>query len=169
MRRLVSAVLLVLWLGCGGANGTDVRSENGPTRFTGTSSAFVRTQESVSGQPVRALYVGIFELPPGCSASDAGAPGTYGTITVGIVRPGTDPVGPGSWSPTRNVPGLLDGAFAQYQKWIDGQLSFFLEAVSGSIKLTRADDVTVDGELDVMLDDGTQLRGHFHPSGECLR
>ena len=51
----------------------------------------------------------------------------------------------------------------------DGQLTTVVQAVSGSIALTRADDVTAEGDIAVGLEDGTQLEGHFLASSECLR
>jgi len=170
MRPSVSlgAVLLAA-SACGGSK-TDVHSRNGPTPFAGISAEFFRSQGSISGPIFQGLYVGVYELPPRCPAPEGWTvPSTHDTVTIGIVRPGTVPVGLGRWSASLNTVDFVDGAFAQYQKWMEGQLVRLVQAVSGSIELTRADDVTAEGDIAVELEDGTQLEGHFLASSECLR
>ena len=169
MRRIVIAGL-VLALGCGGSEGTDVRS-SGPTSFQGSSAIFsvsdgyLAQPDRLGGPPVSALDLAVLDFPAACGGSDGGIPsGRHGLLSVTLGRLKPEAIGPGIYRLAGDIDaGSAQAYFHPFESSCGGNT---LGGVSGQIELSRLDEGTAEGTLDVNLLDGTRLEGPF-VAGRC--
>lgn len=153
---------LVLAIGCGGSVDTDVQSGSGPTRFHGVSAQFGHRQGGSEEQPVRLLAIGIYDVPLWCSAADAGtAPETLAVLLIEIVKFSVEPVGVGTYSLYRHDGVLKEGSTAYFYTLPWGPAAASVEGASGRVTMSRVDTSAAEGDLDLILEDGTHIEGPF--------
>lgn len=171
MRKVVSAgiiagVLLVA-LACGDlriANGhTDVRTRSGPVSFAGTVAYFFRSQGilgpvDAGPDPVNHLNIEIHESSDGCGPRPGVNLAARSIFYISVASPLSEPITTGRY-PVAFGPSF-DHSFAGYvhQEEFGGIL---LSALSGELDLLRLSDDSVQGSIDVTLQDGTQIAGDF--------
>jgi hypothetical protein len=169
MRRIVSAGL-VLVLGCGGSMETDVRTQKGPTHFAGSSARFslydvwvVGTGgfESATG-PFNQFALDVLDFPASCPTESTEAlTGRHARLSLWIMAVKTEPIAPRRYALGSALDGGLPQAGAEYSQFEASCFGPALPGVSGAIDLSRMDDTSAEGSVEVTLYDGTTLQGDF--------
>jgi len=170
MRRNAAAVMLLV-VGCGGASATDVRAINGPTNFQAVYASFwmfdamaVTTGQALSdGVFGTQLDIHISDAPLSCDGSDAGAlasPGSLREVDLSVFQPNPQPFIAGEYQSPG--PGLFSATYLQTRD------SCFLrdDVLTGTLTIRRLASDEVEGSVDFMLQDGTEVKGDF-VAGRC--
>lgn len=162
MRRTVIRGLLLGLVACGGDADLAVQTRSGPTSFRARSALFQQRNGSLDGQSVQLLAMALYDIPLWCSPTDAGTPpDDFVAILLEVAKLGTAPVGPGDYS-IREADGQpVEGATALYYSFVQGMPGRTLDVPGGSMHLSNVTDGSVEGDVDLTLEDGTVLGGSF--------